>query len=132
MVTGQKRGVDTMTTNNNLTYSASNYREARRQELLTLYGKYRGLRALLLTRVSTGSQSHDAQERVIREMLIELLDLQLDEERCVIRSTYTGLEYSYHEALDEILRMPERQRFDVLWLDELDRRLDRKRLSHEI
>jgi hypothetical protein len=42
-----------------------------------MYGKYRGLRAVLFTRVSTGSQSHDAQERVIREMLIELLGLQL-------------------------------------------------------
>ena len=121
-----------MTTNNNLPYSDYNDREARRQELLTLYGKYRGLRALLLTRVSTGSQSHDAQERVIREMLIELLDLQLDEERCVIHSTYTGLEYRYHEALDEILRMAERREFDVLCLDVLDRGLGRKGVSREI
>jgi hypothetical protein len=86
----------------------------------------------LLTRVSTGSQSHNAQERVIREMLIELLDLQLDEERCVIHSTYTGLEYRYHEALDEILRMAERQEFDVLCLDVLDRGLGRKGVSREI
>lgn len=121
-----------MATNNDLPYSDSHYRGARRQELLTLYGKYRGLRALLLTRVSTGSQSHDAQERVIREMLIELLDLQLDEERCVIHSTYTGLEYRYHEALDEILRMAERQEFDVLCLDVLDRGLGRKGVSREI
>jgi hypothetical protein len=44
-----------MTTNYDLPYSDHNHREVRRQELLNMYGKYRGLRALLLTRVSTGS-----------------------------------------------------------------------------
>src|SRR5581483_10319237 len=121
-----------MTIDNSQPYFDYNHREARRQELLTMYGKYRGLRALLLTRVSTGSQSHDAQERMIREMLIELLGLQLDEERHVIHSTYTGLEYRYHEALDEILRMAERKEFDVLCLDVLDRGLGRKGVSREI
>jgi DNA invertase Pin-like site-specific DNA recombinase len=120
-----------MTTNDNYSYSDSS-KEARRQELLAMYGKYRGLRALLLTRVSTGSQSHDAQERIIRDMLIDLLDLQLDEERHVLHSTYTGLEYRYHEALDEILRMAERHEFDVLCLDVLDRGLGRKGVSREV
>ncbi len=32
-------------------------------QLKQLYGKYRGMRALLLTRVSTGSQSHEAQRK---------------------------------------------------------------------
>jgi hypothetical protein len=109
-----------------------NDREAKRQELFALYGKYRGLRALLLTRVSTGSQSHEAQERVIREFLIDLLNLQLDEERHVIHDTYTGLEYRYRGALDEILRMAERREFDVLCLDVLDRGLGRKGVSREI
>jgi site-specific DNA recombinase len=65
-------------------------------------------------------------------MLIELLDLRLDEDRHVIHSTYTGLEYRYHEALDEILLMAERQEFDVLCLDVLDRGLGRKGVSREI
>ena len=102
------------------------------RELLRLYGKYRGLRAFLLTRVSTESQSHDAQERVIRENLIALLDLQLDEEQHVKHDTYTGLEYRYREALDDILRMAERREFDVLCLDVLDRGLGRKGVSREV
>ncbi len=74
------------------------------------YEQYRGLRALLLTRVSSTGQSHEAQERVIREKLIQPLGLILDEERHVIHDTYTGLEYRYRAALDEILRMAERRR----------------------
>ncbi len=96
------------------------------------YEKYRGLRALLLTRVSTSGQSHEAQERVIREKLIEPLGLLLDEEKHVIHDTYTGLEYRYRAALDEILRMAERREFDLLCLDVLDRGLGRKGVSREI
>ncbi len=101
-------------------------------KLLELYGKYRGMRALLLTRVSSGSQSHDAQERVIREKLIDLIGLQLDEERHVIHDTYTGLEYRYRAVLDDILQMAERREFDVLCLDVLDRGLGRKGVSREV
>lgn len=107
-------------------------RESKIRELQQLYGKYRGTRALLLTRVSTGSQSHNAQERVIRELLIEPLALQLDEERHVVHDTYTGLEYRYRAALDDILRMAERQEFDVLCIDVLDRGLGRKAVSREV
>lgn len=96
------------------------------------YEKYRGLRALLLTRVSTPGQSHEAQERVIREKLIEPLGLVLDEEYHVIHDTYTGLEYRYRAALDEILRMAERHEFDLLCLDVLDRGLGRKGVSREV
>ena len=99
-----------MTTNNNLPPQPA-------------YEQYRGLRALLLTRVSTPGQSHEAQERVIREKLIEPLGLILDEERHVIHDTYTGLEYRYRAALDDILGMAERQEFDLLCLDVLDRGL---------
>ncbi len=108
-----------MTTNNNLPPQPA-------------YEQYRGLRALLLTRVSTPGQSHEAQERVIREKLIEPLGLILDEERHVIHDTYTGLEYRYRAALDDILRMAERQEFDLLCLDVLDRGLGRKGVSREI
>src|SRR5215471_5820494 len=90
----------------NMTTDEQNLNDKQR-ELLRLYGKYRGSRALLFTRVSTGSQSHDAQERVVRENLIDLLNLQLDEERHVKHDTYTGLDYRYREALDDILRMAE-------------------------
>lgn len=96
------------------------------------YEKYRGLRAMLLTRVSTAGQSHDAQERVIREKLIEPFALSLNEERHVIHDTYTGLEYRYRAALDDILRMAERREFDVLCLDVLDRGLGRKAVSREV
>lgn len=96
------------------------------------YEKYRGMRALLLTRVSTGSQSHDAQERVIREKLIKPLGLLLDEEKHVIHDTYTGLEYRYRAALDDILRMAECREFDVLCLDVLDRGLGRRGVSREV
>lgn len=74
------------------------------------YSKYRGMRALLLTRVSTEEQkkkySHDAQERLIREKLIEPLGLRIvDEARHIIYDTYTGLEYRYRQALEDILDM---------------------------
>jgi site-specific DNA recombinase len=96
------------------------------------YEKYRGLRALLLTRVSSPGQSHEAQERVIREKLIQPLGLYLDEEKHVVHDTYTGLEYRYRAALDEILRMAERREFDLLCLDVLDRGLGRKGVSREV
>src|SRR5215472_13555860 len=108
-----------MTTNNNLPPQPA-------------YEQYRGLRALLLTRVSTPGQSHDVQERVIREKLIEPLGLILDEENHVIHDTYTGLEYRYRAALDDVLRMAERREFDLLCLDVLDRGLGRKGVSREV
>jgi hypothetical protein len=102
------------------------------EELVRLYGKYRGMRAVLFTRVSSPGQEHAAQEKVIREKLIKPLGLLLDEERHVIHDTYTGLEYRYREALDIILRMAERREFDVLCLDVLDRGLGRKGVSREV
>ncbi len=96
------------------------------------YQKYRGLRALLLTRVSTAGQSHEAQEKVVREKLIEPLGLILDEEKHIIHDTYSGLEYRYRAALDDVLRMAERREFDLLCLDVLDRGLGRKGVSREV
>jgi DNA invertase Pin-like site-specific DNA recombinase len=97
--------------------------------------EYHGLRALLLTRVSTAEQakkySHAAQERVIRQKIIEPLGLKLDE-RHVIHDTYSGLEYRYREALDIILALAERSEFDVLCMDVLDRGLGRKALAREM
>jgi site-specific DNA recombinase len=97
---------------------------------------YRGLRALLLTRVSTAEQekkySHAAQERQVREKLIEPLGLRLDEEHHIIHDTYTGLEYRYRKALDTILTLAEQGEFDVLCMDVLDRGLGRKALAREI
>lgn len=96
---------------------------------------YRGKRALILTRVSTAIQekkySHAAQERTVREKLIEPLGLRLDENRHIIHDTYTGLEYRYRQALEDILAMAERQEFDVLCMDVLDRGLGRKALARE-
>ncbi len=97
--------------------------------------EYRGLRALLLTRVSTAEQakkySHDAQERHVRKELIDPLGLQLDPKH-IIHDTYTGLEYRYHEALEDILEMAQRKEFDVLCMDVLDRGLGRKALAREL
>src|SRR6266446_3593189 len=96
---------------------------------------YRGKRALLLTRVSTPIQaknySHTAQERQVREKLIEPLGLQLDPKH-IINDTYTGVEYRYRKALDNILAMAERHEFDVLVMDVLDRGLGRKALAREV
>jgi DNA invertase Pin-like site-specific DNA recombinase len=98
--------------------------------------EYMGLRALLLTRVSTPTQEemygHTWQEMQIREKLIEPLGLRLDEERHIIRDTYSGLDYRYREALDTILDMAQRQEFDVLCMEVLDRGLGRKALAREI
>jgi hypothetical protein len=101
------------------------------------YDQYRGMRALLLTRVSTPIQekkySHAAQERVVREKLIDPLELRImDEERHIIHDTYTGLEYRYRQALEDILEMAERGEFDLLCMDVLDRGLGRKALAREM
>jgi len=100
-------------------------------------GSYRGQRALILTRVSTETQKkkygHPAQERKVREELVRALGMYLpDEERFVIHSTYTGLDYQYNEALDRILQMAENDEFDVLCMDVLDRGLGRKTISREL
>ncbi|HEY0755710.1 MAG TPA: recombinase family protein [Ktedonobacteraceae bacterium] len=92
------------------------------------YEKYRGLRAVILTRVSTAPQaknfSHAAQDRGVREDIIEPLMLNVIE---TINDTYAGLDYQYREALDRILYMAERGKFDVLCMDVLDRGSDEKR-----
>jgi hypothetical protein len=97
---------------------------------------YQGMRALMLTRVSTPKQEemygHTWQEMEIRKKLIEPLDLQLDEERHIIRDTYSGLEFRYRKALDRILEMAERKEFDVLCMEVLDRGLGRKGLPREL
>ena len=97
------------------------------------YEKYRGLRAIILTRVSTGVQAkrfgHAAQERGVREDIIEPIMLYVVD---VIRDTYTGLDYQYREALDRILRMAEQGEFDVLCMDVLDRGLGRKAVAREL
>jgi site-specific DNA recombinase len=100
------------------------------------YEKYRGLRALLLTRVSTSRQvemyGHVWQEMQIRKLLIEPFGLLLDENRHIIHDTYTGLEYRYREALDQILTMAANGEFDVLCMEVLDRGLGRKGLPREM
>ncbi len=72
------------------------------------YEQYRGLRALILTRVSTAPQakkfSHAAQERGVREDITgPLMQYVVN----VINDTYSGLDYQYREALDRILHMAE-------------------------
>lgn len=98
---------------------------------------YRGKRAVILTRVSTAKQeekySHGAQERQVREKLIVPLGLRIvDEKRHIIHDTYSGLEYRYRKALDDVLEMAERGEFDVLCMDVLDRGLGRKALPREL
>src|SRR5450759_2934614 len=97
---------------------------------------YRGKRALMFTRVSTPKQiemyGHAWQEMQIRKLLIEPLGLQLDEERHIIRDTYSGLEYRYREALDTILAMAEKGEIDVVCMEVLDRGLGRKGLLREM
>ncbi|HMC99798.1 MAG TPA: recombinase family protein, partial [Ferruginibacter sp.] len=98
---------------------------------------YQGMRGLLLTRVSTEEQakkySHDAQERKIRQLLIEPLGIRImDEKRHIVHDTYTGLEYRYRQALEDILEKAERGEFDVLLMDVLDRGLGRKALAREL
>jgi hypothetical protein len=97
------------------------------------YEKYRGLRALILTRVSTAPQakkfSHAAQERGVREDIVQPLMLYVID---TINDTYTGLDYQYREALDRILHMAEQGEFDVLCMDVLDRGLGRKAVAREL
>ena len=90
--------------------------------------KHRGKRAIILTRVSTPDQekkfSHAAQERQVREKLIRPLGLRIvDEKKHIIHDTYSGLEYRYRKALEDILEMAEREEFDLLCMDVLDRGL---------
>ncbi len=97
------------------------------------YEKYRGLRGLILTRVSTGPQakkfSPAAQERNVRADITTPIMIQVVG---VIHDTYTGLEYQYREALDRILGMAERGEFDVLCMDVLDRGLGRMAVAREM
>ena len=97
------------------------------------YEKYRGLRGLILTRVSTGMQAkkfgHAAQERNVRTDITDPIMIHVID---VIHDTYTGLEYQYREALDRILHMAERGEFDVLCMDVLDRGLGRKAVAREL
>src|SRR5712692_2839297 len=89
----------------------------------------------MLLRVSTPAQEEQygwpSQEKEIREKLIEPLGLKLDEARGIIRDTYTGLEFKERPALDRILEMAERQEFDVVVMDVLDR-LGRRGLLREL
>jgi DNA invertase Pin-like site-specific DNA recombinase len=99
--------------------------------------RYRGKRALILTRVSTREQekkySHAAQERQVREKLIIPLGLRImDEKKHIIHDTYSGLEYRYRKALDDILNLAQNGEFDVLCMDVLDRGLGRRALAREL
>jgi len=89
----------------------------------------------MLLRVSTPEQEKGfgwpSQEKEIRRKLIEPLGLRLDEERHIIRDTYTGLEFRQRPALEQILEMARRREFDVLAIDVLDR-LGRKGLEREL
>src|SRR5258707_2559748 len=98
---------------------------------------YRGKRLLILTRVSTQMQgknfSHSAQERHVRAEFVAGLGMYIaDEERHVVHSNYTGLEYQYNEALDRILKMAADGEFDVFGMDVLDRGLGRKTIAREL
>lgn len=96
---------------------------------------YRGKRALLLLRVSTLEQEKGfgwpSQEREIRKKIVEPLNLKLDEQRHIIRDSYTGLDFRERPALDLILEMARNQEFDLLVIDVLDR-LGRKGIAREL
>jgi site-specific DNA recombinase len=96
------------------------------------YEKFRGKRGLKLTRVSTGSQSHEAQDLNIDEQIVKPLAILIDEERHVIRDTYTGLDYRYRETLDKILIMAEHGEFQVLLVQKIDRGLGRGTVGREV
>src|SRR5258708_39113195 len=91
---------------------------------------------LVGTRVAAAPEEemdgHSWQESQVRKLLIEPLGLQLDEERHIIRDTYSGLEYRYRKALDDILPMAQDHEFDLLVMEVLDRGLVRKALEREI
>lgn len=96
---------------------------------------YIGKRALMLLRVSTPDQEKGfgwaSQEKEIRKKLISPLGLKLDEERHIIKDTYTGLEFRDRPVLECILEMAQRHEFDILVTDVLDR-LGRKGLQREL
>ncbi len=97
---------------------------------------YRGKRGVVLLRVSTEEQEKrygfPSQLRSVREKLIEPLGIRvLDEEKHIIRDTYTGMEFREREELAKILEMAKRREFDVLVMDVLDR-LGRTGLPREI
>ena len=97
---------------------------------------YRGKRGVVLLRVSTEEQEKKygfpSQLRSIREKLIEPLGIRiLDEEKYIIRDTYTGMEFRERAELAKILEMAKRREFDVLVMDVLDR-LGRVGLPREI
>lgn len=101
----------------------------------SINGNYRGKRALVLLRVSSPEQEKGfgwpSQERQIRRKVIEPLGLLLDEQKHIIRDTYTGLEFRERPALERILEMARRREFDVLVTDVLDR-LGRRGLAREL
>ena len=96
------------------------------------YEQYKGMRVLLMTRVSTPKQEegygHPAQEQACREKLIDPLNLKVVH---TIRDTYSGLEFEERKALDEILQSAKHKEFDLLIVDVLDR-LGRKGLEREL
>jgi len=96
---------------------------------------YRGKRALVLLRVSTEEQKKKygfkEQESEVRAKLIIPLGLQLDENKHIIKDTYTGMVFKNRPVLMQILEMAERKEFDVLIMDRLDR-LGRKGLQREL
>jgi DNA invertase Pin-like site-specific DNA recombinase len=94
--------------------------------------KYYGMRAWLMTRVSTLKQEegygHPSQEQEIREKLVEPPGLDVTR---TLRDTYTGLDFEERKVLDEILQGAKHKEFDILILDVLDR-LGRKGLEREL
>lgn len=100
--------------------------------MFSQYEEYKGMRVLLMTRVSTPKQEegygHPAQEQACREKLIEPLGLKVVR---IIRDTYSGLEFEERKALDEILQSARYKEFDLLVVDVLDR-LGRKGLEREL
>lgn len=96
------------------------------------YEEYRGMRAWLMTRVSTPKQEegygHPAQEQAVHEKLVDPLELKVVR---IIRDTYTGMDFEERKALDEILQGAKHKEFDILVLDVLDR-LGRKGLEREL
>ena len=96
------------------------------------YEEYKGMRVLLMTRVSTPKQEegygHPAQDQACREKLIDPLKLIVIR---IIRDTYSGLEFEDRKALDEIMQSAKHKEFDILIVDVLDR-LGRKGLEREL
>jgi DNA invertase Pin-like site-specific DNA recombinase len=94
--------------------------------------QYRGMRTLLLTRVSTPKQEegygHPAQEQEARKKLIDPLNLDVVD---IIRIAHSGLDFLEDEEAEEILRRAKRGEFDLLTMDVLDR-LGRKGLEREL